>query len=199
MKASASDVQHVRQLLAAHPVAFVVVHRGVEVIIQKIGIGVQPGSHGFLADEGGFALVDDAETGFEADHGGFLADDVVRQPVQRADAVAEMRQQPARLDEAADAVGEVVHGRVDQRDDQHFLVGVEAAFGDQAGGQGGEHVGLARARHGGNAHFAVGVVEDFLLVGARGEVHFRNPNLLLEINLIAHKELNHILIFLVLI
>ena len=162
-------VQHIRQLLAAHPVAFVVIQRGVEVVIQKIGIGVQPRGDGFLADEGRFALVDDAETGFEADHGGFLADDVVRQPVQRADAVAEMRQQAARLDKAADAVGEVVHGRVDQGDDQHFLVGVEAAFGDQAGGQGREHVRFARARHGGNAQFAVGVVEDFLLVRARGE------------------------------
>ena len=156
-------------MLAAHPVAFVIVHGGVEVVIQKIGIGVQPRGDGFLANEGGFALVDDAETGFEAHHGGFLADDVVRQPVQRADAVAEMRQQPARLDKAADAVGEVVHGRVDQRDDQYFLVGIEAAFGDQAGGQGGEHMGFARARHGGNAHFAVGVVEDGLLVWARGE------------------------------
>jgi hypothetical protein len=31
-------------------------------------------------------------------------------------------------------------------------------------------VGLTRARHGGNAHFVVGVVEDFLLMGARDEV-----------------------------
>jgi hypothetical protein len=46
----------------------------------------------------------------------------MRQPVQGADAVAEMRNQSALFDQPADAVGEIIDRRVDQGDDEHFLV-----------------------------------------------------------------------------
>ncbi len=41
----------------------------------------------------------------------------MRQPVQRADTIAELRDEAACLNELADARREIVHRRVDQRDD----------------------------------------------------------------------------------
>ena len=108
-----------RQLLAADPVALALVHIRQEVIVQFGGMGLQPGCGGFLADEIGLALVEDGEALLQPDRGGFLAHDIVRQSVQGADAVTEGHGQ---LQEFLDAAGEVIHRRVDQGDDQHFLL-----------------------------------------------------------------------------
>jgi hypothetical protein len=51
----------------------------------------------------------------------------VRQPVQRADAVTQLGDEPASLDELADARREIVDGRVDEGNDQHFLIPLELA------------------------------------------------------------------------
>lgn len=162
------DVRHqVGQLLAADPVTFALVHIGKEIVVQIGGVALQPGVGGFLADEVGFALVNDAEAVLQPGRGRFFADDVVRQPVQGADAVAEGHGQG---EEFLDAGGEVVHRRVDQGDDEHFLLVGQRAGADDLRGEGAERVRLAGAGHGGNAHLPAGVGEDLGLGGARGEV-----------------------------
>ena len=93
----------------------------------------------------------------------------MRQPVQGADTIAELRDEPARLNEVADAAGKIIHRRVDQRDDQHFLFGFKLSAGNDLRGEGRERVRLARAGHGRNAKRAALVGEDLFLSGARSE------------------------------
>jgi len=94
------------------------------------------------------ALVDDLEIVRKPHQSRALAYDVVRQAVQCAHAVSQVRQQPAGLDELCHPLREVVDGRVDQGDDQHFLVVVQPAAGDQPGRQRRQRLGLAAAGHG---------------------------------------------------
>ena len=132
-------------------------------------MGLQPGRGSFFTDKISLALVKDSKAILQSDCSRFLTQNVVCQPMQGADAVSQVGDQAALLDHAADAVGKIIHRRVDQGHDQHFLLFPQRAGTDELGRQGREGVGLARAGHGGNAHFPAGVGEDPGLSGAGGE------------------------------
>jgi len=142
-----------------------------EVEVEKIRVILQPCAAGFGNQGGRDALIHDGELFIEADQGRILAHDVMRQSVQGADAIAEMGDEPARLDELAHPGREVLYSRIDQRDDQHLLIGLESSAGDDLRGEGREGMRLARAGHGGDAQRAVGIAQDFRLGGARRKGH----------------------------
>ena len=98
--------------------------------------------------------------------------------MQRPHPVADVRQQPACDDELVDATREVVHRRVDERDDQHLLIVGKRGVRDELRGQRRQCVRLAAARHRRHAHTAAAIGEDFLLSGT-GLEHRSNLWLLL--------------------
>ena len=138
-------------------------------------MAAQPGLGRFLHDLVCRPLIHDLEAVGQADQPGPLADDVVSQAVERAYPVAQVGQQATTLDEVGHPRSEVVHGRVDQRDDQHFLLVLQPPTGDQLGGQGRQRERLPAARYRRDAHAAVGVIENFLLLGAGLEFYARPP------------------------
>jgi hypothetical protein len=96
----------------------------------------------------------------------------MRQPVQCAHAIFVQRLQWV-VEEAFDARFEIVHRRVDEGDNEHFLVVAERAAVNDLRRQRGEDVRLARARDGGNTEAAACVFQYFLLGRTRSEVvHF---------------------------
>jgi hypothetical protein len=74
-------------------------------------------------------FVDDLEIGLQP-HQRRTLRDIVRQPVQRTHPVAQVRQQPPAFDKLADALVEIIHRRIDQRNDQYFLLIRQGALGD---------------------------------------------------------------------
>ena len=71
--------------------------------------------------------------------------------------------------EAFDARFEIVHRRVDERDDEHFLIILQRAAVNDLRREGRENMRLACARHRGNTQPPASVAEDILLGGSRGE------------------------------
>lgn len=143
------------------------VERRVEVIVERASR--QPGVDRLAANEARFALVNDAELILQPDARRLLADDVVRQPVQCAHAIFVQRLQGI-VEEAFDARLEIVHRRVDERDDENFLVVAQPSFLNDLRRQRREDVRLARAGDSGNAEPSAGVAEDVLLGGTGGEI-----------------------------
>ncbi len=92
----------------------------------------------------------------------------MRQPVQRAHAILVQNPQGI-IKEAFDARLEIIHRRIDQRDDQNFLPVLQLVILDNLRGKRGENVRLASARHGGNSKPPASVAEDFFLRGAGDE------------------------------
>ena len=162
--------------------AHIVLHKAADALklLQVFGFDQRPQGVGVVGEKfaGGIffdlarrVLVDDVEIFAQPDEAGAFAHDVMRQPVQRAHAIADARQQAACAQKLADAQAEVGDGAVGEGDDQHLaLIAAPAAavlFGHQPlhqfGGQQAEGVGLARAGHGADAHRPVCVGEDALL------------------------------------
>ena len=132
----------------------------------------QPRIDRLLADEARLTLVDDAETLLKPHARRLLADDVMRQPMQCAHAIFEQRLKRV-IKEAFDARFEIIHRRVDERDDEHFLIVAERAALNDLRRQRREDMRLPRARDGGNAQPPAIIAEDVLLGGTRSEsVHF---------------------------
>ncbi len=115
----------------AHALRAGFVQLGREDGVQAVRMTADPGLGRVLQDLRRRALVDDLEIVGEAGQRRTLAHDVVRQAVQRAHPVADVGQQPPLLHEARHPPGEVAHGRVHQRDDQHFLLVAQIPLGDQ--------------------------------------------------------------------
>ena len=93
----------------------------------------------------------------------------MRQPVQCANAIFVQCLEWV-IKKAFDARFEVVHRRVDERDDEHFLIVAERTALNDLRRQRGEDVRLARTRDSGNTEAPAVVAEDILLGGTRGEV-----------------------------
>src|SRR5262245_24727889 len=90
----------------------------------------------------------------------------MRQPVQRANAIAIQRLQRI-LDEAFDARFEIIYRRGDECDDEHFLVVAQRAALDDLCCQRRENMCFARARDSSNAKPPARIAEDLLLRGSR--------------------------------
>lgn len=73
------------------------------------------------------------------------------------------------LKKAFDARFEIIHRRVDEPDDVHFLIVLQLVIVNDLRRKCREDVRLARARDGGNAQLPACVAEDVLLGGSRDE------------------------------
>ena len=94
-------------------------------------------------------------------------DDLVGERMERADAVAHVREHALLLDKLVDPAGEVIDRGVDERHHKHFLTRLQVRLGDKAGGQAGQGPGLPAPGNGRHAHRAALVIEDLLLLGTR--------------------------------
>ena len=92
----------------------------------------------------------------------------MRQPMQRAHAIFIKRLHGV-IEKAFDAVLEIVHRRINQRDDQYFLPVLQLVIVNDLRRERRENVRLARARYSGNTKPPATVAEDVLLGGSRGE------------------------------
>src|SRR6266508_2746766 len=128
-----------------------------------------PGFDCLAADEVSFALINDGKALIQSYATGFLADNVMRQSMQRADAIFVERLQRV-IEKSLDACFEVIHRRIDERDDEHFLVVSERAICNDLRREGREDLRLARTRHRGNAKAAATITKDLFLRGARNKV-----------------------------
>ena len=89
----------------------------------------------------------------------------MRQPVQCAHAIFVQRLQGV-IEKAFDARFEIVHRRVDEGNDEHFLLIAEPPFVNDLSRQRREDVRLARTGHRGNTKAAAVIAEDLLLGGS---------------------------------
>jgi hypothetical protein len=71
------------------------------------------------------------------------------------------------IEEALDARFEVIHCRIDEGHDQHFLIVGKRAAGDDLRGERGEDLRLSRAGHRSNAEAAATIPQDLFLRGSR--------------------------------
>ncbi len=92
----------------------------------------------------------------------------MRQPVQCAHAILVQDLQWV-IKEAFDARLEIIHRRVDQCDDENFLLVLQLVVLNNLRRKRGENMRLASARYGGNTKPSACVAEDVLLGGAGGE------------------------------
>ncbi len=163
----AGDRRHgLGPMLPAHPVGLAVVQLRRQPGAGRVGMAGHPRVDRLLQDLRRLALVQDREIVREPHQRRPFAHDIVRQAVQRAHAIADARQQAALPHELGHAPREVVHGRVDQGDDQHLLVVGQRAAGHQPRRQRGEGLGLAAPRHRRDPHLPARVGEHFSLLGS---------------------------------
>ena len=80
-------------LLAGQVVAAIFIERWIDEIVEELGVGAHPVERGVFENLRGDAFVEDVEIFGQAQQGRALAQNVVRQAVQRADAVADFGQQ----------------------------------------------------------------------------------------------------------
>lgn len=128
----------------------------------------QPRVDRLAADEARLTLVNDAETLLQPHARWLLADDIMRQPMQCAHAIFVERLEGI-VEEAFDARFEIIHRRVNERDDEHFLIVAERAAVNDLRRQRGEDMRLARARDSSNTQPPAVVAEDVLLGGSRSK------------------------------
>ena len=165
----ASDLGASRRVLvvARNLPATVVAHAAAllgEAASGPVNFHLTAGEIAYIADvtEARLAFVDDAEALVEADARRLLADDVMRQPVQRADPVTIKRLQRI-IEKTFDARFEVIHRRIDECNNKHFLVAADPALMDDLCSQRREDMCLACTGHSGNAEPPAGIFENFLL------------------------------------
>ena len=125
----------------------------VDPALFRARVAAQPAIHRFLQDVLRLALVDNAEVVRQTRQAGPLLHDVVGQAMQGAHAIAHQPRQERAfvLQFPRQTRREIVHGGVDQRHDQHFLICRQAACAHQTRRQRSQRGGLAAARHGGHA------------------------------------------------
>src|SRR5687768_11055124 len=104
-------------------------------------------------DEVRFALIKDGETLLESYTAGLLPDNIVRQPMQRTDAIFIECLQGI-IEKAFDARFEIIHRRIDQGDDKHFLFITKPPFLNELSRQRGEDVRLTCTRDSSNTKAA---------------------------------------------
>ena len=98
------------------------------------------------------ALIDDAKVLGEPYQPRPLPDNIVGETMQGTHPVTQARKQPhLLLQEESDSVSEVLHCRIDQRNDQYLLVFFQTR-GNQLGSQIRESPGLAAAGYGSDPH-----------------------------------------------
>src|SRR6266487_3304647 len=132
-------------------------------------MGRKPRIDSFFSDEARLTFVDDAEALFETNTRRLLTDNVMRQAVQRTDAIF-VQSLEGILEKAFDTRLKVVHRRVDQRDDEDFLSATDPAFVNDLSRQRREDVSLSRAGDRGNAEASAAIFENFLLGITRSKV-----------------------------
>ena len=93
----------------------------------------------------------------------------MRESMQCAHAIAEVRNESTRLDHLADARREIIHRRVDEGHDEHILIGGNCAVGNKLRGKRRKREGLSRPGHCRDAKLAAAIAEDVCLGGAEGE------------------------------
>ncbi len=142
---------------------------GRDVRLDELRVEAHPAVRGITDHSEGRTLVHDGEIGIEPNQSRILADDVVRETVKRTHAITQAWERTAILNEVRDARGEVVDGGIDERDDQDFLVRLQAPARNDLRCEGREGLCLAGAGNGRNAETAAGVFEDARLGGARGK------------------------------
>ena len=115
-----------RPLLARQPLAAILFQRLIDEVLKHLRIGFDPVGGGIFEDLRGDALVNDLEVFRQTQQGRALAQNVVGQAVQRADAIAHVGQQRSigLIEKAANAPREVIDRRIGKGDDQHFFFAV---------------------------------------------------------------------------
>ncbi|MPM67006.1 hypothetical protein SDC9_113921 [bioreactor metagenome] len=147
--------QHFAPILAGIAVERRMVGRNVGQLQLRVGMQID---RSVLFDHTrGFRFIHDGEALTDACFLRVFFDDVMRQTVQSTNAVADIGQEPFFFDEAGDAGGKIVYGRVDQGDDEDLLIVIQISVEDQLGCQRRKGVGLAAAWDGRNTHPAGGV------------------------------------------
>ncbi len=170
-KIARQTTDQIGPLLAAEPLPLTLVEIGVEIIVESVRVLAQPALGRLLENLGGGPLVHDLEVVGETGEGRTLPDDVVTEAMEGAHPVAQPGDEPLLADEAPHPPGEVLDGRVDQRDDEDLLVVTEETLGDDAGRQLREGPRLAAAGHRRDTHPPAQVGQHALLSRTRGKDH----------------------------
>ena len=181
---SSDGADQLGPLLARQPFAIILVERAIGKRLERLRVGSDPAAGRVVEQLRGDALVDNVEILRQAQQGRALAQNIMRQAVQRAHAITHVgkqgraillalrRSERRRFQEAANAPREVVHSGVGESDDQHLFL-VANALAHELGREVGQDRGLAAAGHRRDTQIAAGIEEDqgFSLIRTRKKGH----------------------------